>query len=354
MIEFEREPFVFQDVIKSLKEESDPELMDLRRKAESSKISSMRRFASAVLKALKSSVASVRYKLMALYQLIMEQIPVMSQELEELRAHENKLQSALRNCESGVKKAVLYLTLYILLLVASFLLFSVTWAVIQPELPWWLGPAQAVVMVAPSILICQAYIRSPAKDRFLRFLHIIGLVAALLTGIGVALSKAVFYTMINNASTSSVLGTSSGSWVDTMQLVASGVTFVALVVTDAALGGRLAILVYENFEAKRPIETMKVSLEETVQKREKLEAELRELNLQREAIENFDDISEKFIDSTLEKMLLIAEIAQLRLDGIARNRANGWFDDPREGLDVPREEPFSPVGAEREDYDEDD
>ena len=93
---------------------------------------------------------------------------------------------------------------------------------------------------------------------------------------------------------------------------------------------------------------MKELLEETSSKREKLEAELQQLNTHREAIENFDDITAKLKGATLEAMLLEAEAAQRRLTGTAQNRAFGIIEEDS------YEDLYSLTGAERAEEDNDD
>lgn len=273
-------------------------------------------YASMVESGLDNVVESVKPRFIGLLELVREQLDVVRQRLKEAYAHLGNLEADLRKhvTGDGSRSIIYYWILYLLVVGGNVLVFTATFSVIQPELPWWVGLFMGVVMAGPSLLIAYSYIRSPEKDRFLKYLHVVGLSAAVVAVIGAAISKTVGYHMVSSISTTSFLsGSSSSSWLERLHFVASTITFVALVATQEAFGGRLMILINESREDRRPYEQIREELAEAKRLVDLLESESETLGGQIAIIENFDSIAESWRKDKLHRHLMSLKVSQERL-----------------------------------------
>jgi len=305
----------FQNPEQALNQSFGPKRPELLKIAGSAEIPTPE-FKSVVDSCLESVTESARQLFTGLLGLLNKRYAVSCQELAEINAHLTKLQAELQNTEgAGIWSIVLYLGLYIILLIGNVVVFAAAWSIIQPEMPFYVGVFQSIVMVGPSVLISYAYQRSPSKDKFLKYLHWIALSAVILAMVGVAVCKAMGYHLMSAASSGSVLtGASTGS-LDKVLLVASTVTFIAVVGSETTLGGRFAIKIYEYFQSRRPAEKTKEDIQECESRIRLLNAEVERIGGRIVLIENFDSTAEAWRKWTSHHMLVLHRALQQQLRG---------------------------------------
>lgn len=252
------------------------------------------------------------------FRQLKEKLTSKEDKLADLKIQRQKDAEDLHNCKKhkdGKQASIYYWIIYLLLVGAAILVFAWRFKLIMPEQHGFIGVLQAIVMAAPSFLIAYLYEKCQDKDRFLKWLHIIGLTAAVLMALSAAISGASANFLMSNATSSSGSflsggGASSSSWLDMFQLISSTICFIAAIAVEITFAGRLMILINESRAAKKPIEELEGRIQETEHKISELEEESFDLTDKIGRIEPYENAIDCWRQSRLTELVISHTTAQ--------------------------------------------
>jgi Skp family chaperone for outer membrane proteins len=230
--------------------------------------------------------------------------------LNEEQAHRHQCLSISRLCNGDKGRAPLwyYWGLYIVLILAAMAIFATNFGLIIPEREW-IGLLSAPIVAAFSYFVVYEFMRRPDKDRFLRFIHWMGILASIVMLIGFAVTRALAYLLLSGSASpnyysGSFLYNQSSSTMDTIQMAAALATFLAAMVTEIAFAGRLSISIGEYYAARHSMESIEAGLECVEEKIQKLQDELRQLGQQLAFLRGFDAIADAWKRAKLQELVL--------------------------------------------------
>ena len=245
-----------------------------------------------------------------------EQYTTLSQKLNEANTQQADLVDRARNALQEAKEDPIFMfVIEGLLMLGMMLVMATALRIVQPELPWWVTPFQAIVIVGSSLFGSFLYKHIQQKSRFCKWLAIIGIVLIALTSVSCAISKGLFYHMAGSGL--SITGTTS-SWQDKVQLFFSISTFFTLVLSEFALATLLGISIVTARESQKPLECAKEELNIVTMKVTQLVPDVADLGQYVSVIRAFDDIAEPWQRQALIILIRECQAAQEELRGIGQ------------------------------------
>jgi len=245
-------------------------------------------------------------------------------QLDEEQAHRHRLLGINRLCELyGDKRRTpfWYWGLYIVLIIAAMAIFATNFGLIVPEREW-IGLLSSPIVAAFSYFVVCEFLRRPDKDRFLRHIHWMGIWASIVMLVGFAVARALAYLLLSGSASSaayssgSFLNNQSSSTMDTLQMAAALVTFLAAMVTEVAFAGRLYISIAEYRAARCSREGIIAGLESVEEEIQELQDKLRRLGQELAQLRGFDEMAAAWKRAKLQELSLLFKEAQVEV----RNR----------------------------------
>ena len=254
---------------------------------------------------------------------IARQLKAAQENISEAYAHYSRLiyLQINREMEHGGRNITYYWAIYLALVIGAIVVFAWNFSIIMPEQHLWMAIVQSIVMAGPSFLINQAFMRCRSRDTFLRRLHIIGISASVTMVLAAGIARATAYYLMNNAGGSIMAAT--GSWMDKLHLILSGLTFIACLATDITFSGRLMIIISQHTEMKHISESIAVNIVTWRQKIDEMEAEAVLLSQKLEWEDIFDDVAKPWREAKIQEQLMAHKerYNKVRDDAISKLRS---------------------------------
>jgi len=184
-----------------------------------------------------------------------EQHTNLRQKFSEGNAQEaDMMEKLLSSFEQAEEDPIYKAIIYGLLILGMMLVIATALQIVQPEMPWWVTPFQAVVVIGSSLFGCVIYKQIQQKGKFCKWLAIIGIAFIVLTSVSCAISKGLFYHQAGSGFSISGTGTARQ---ENVQLFFSISIFINLVLAEVVLSTLLAIQIMVARESQKPLESLK-------------------------------------------------------------------------------------------------